>query len=127
MAEEKVKTFTNGEIPHLAELSDDRLVSFKKERLQYKADLEAANRNKTENARTNMRTVAQSIEKMKSKKSFSYQKIFLKLKKYFVEKNLWNELIVMAKKYLCMLNEVSFDVCKMAFFFLETSFTIFRH
>ncbi len=46
MAGEKFKTFTNGEIPHLAELS-------------YKADLEAANRNKTGNARTNMRTVAQ--------------------------------------------------------------------
>ncbi len=59
MAEEKV---TNGEIPHLAELSDDRLVSFKKERLLYKADLEAANRNKTGNARTIMRTVAQCID-----------------------------------------------------------------
>jgi hypothetical protein len=61
MAEEKVRKFTNGEIPHLVGLSDTRIVSFKKERIQYKSDLGAVNRNNTGNTRTE-NYIAQCID-----------------------------------------------------------------
>ena len=44
------------------------------------------------------------------------------LKRYFVEKNLWQELIAKAKKYLLKLRRESSDVCKMARFYFSDLF-----
>jgi hypothetical protein len=46
----------------------------------------------------------------------------LELKKYFVERNLWDEAITSAKNYLSQLRRVSGDVCKMAHFFFGDIF-----
>jgi hypothetical protein len=52
----------NGEIPHLAELSNDCIVKFRKNRLAYINHCIAANRGKSAAARTNIMTIAECMD-----------------------------------------------------------------